>query len=84
MVFQTHRMYASRLNPVVLDWHICTVKCQIASWWEAAVSCREISSVICDDLRQRHMGVRGTPKKEGTIYLPMADSLQCAAELAQH
>ena len=43
----------------------------IDSWWEAAVSCRELSSVLCDDLEGWDgAGIGGMgerPKREG-IY----------------
>ena len=53
--------------------------CKVASWWEAAVLHRELSSLLCDDLEGRDVAGREA-QEGGDICIHPADSLHCTAE----
>ena len=59
--------------------------CKIERKQEAAVRCRELSSVFRDDVKGwEGQRVRGRPKGAGGVRKHIADLLHCTAELMQH
>ena len=54
--------------------------CKIDSQWEPAVYHRELSSMLCDDLRGWDGGDGRKVQEGGDIGIHIADSLHCTAE----
>ena len=57
-----------------------TYKCKIDSWWEVTIQCKELSSVLCDNLEGWNWRGGREVQEGGDIYTHITDSLRYIAE----